>query len=122
MDFEGFVTGTYGTMYYVRDMDKSVKFYKELYAKEPESHSSEWTTFNLNGTTLCLHLADKAAEIDGKGILIHNTKNLKGMLPLLKSLGLEIEKDYHQVCEGGYALDFRDPSGNRMSLFEYTGE
>lgn len=122
MALENFVTGTYGTMYYVRDMAKSVQFYKDLYGKNPVMESPEWTQFDLNGSSICLHgLGEGQTEIDGKGVLIHQVKNLKETIPALKSMGIEFVKDYHQVCEGGFAVDVRDPSGNVISFFEYLG-
>lgn len=120
MELKDFVQGSYGTMYYVRDMKKAVAFYTDLLGKTPASESPEWASFDLNGTNLCLHLAE--GEIDGKGMMIFSAKGLKNKVDALKKMGVEIEKDYHQVCEGGYSVDFRDPSGNRMSLFEYTGQ
>ena len=121
MDMKEFVIGTHGTMYYVSDMKKSVAYYKMLYGKEPLFESPDWTEFDLNGTHLCLHIAEDSSKIDGKGTLIHKVRNLKEMIPSLKQMGVEIERDYHEVCEGGFSVDFRDPSGNRLSLFEYLG-
>lgn len=117
-----FVTGAFGTMYYVRDMKKAVEYYKAIYGQAPSDEGPEWTEFDLKGTKICLHLAAPDQEIDGKGILIHNTKNLKGRLAEMKSLGVEIQNDYHEVCPGGYSVDVRDPSGNLLSFFEYVGQ
>jgi predicted enzyme related to lactoylglutathione lyase len=121
MAMTDFVTGTYGTMYYVRDMKKAVQYYTDILGKGPEDESPEWTTFDLNGTKICLHVAEAGAQIDGKGVLIMNTKNLKDAVPALKAMGVEIYKDYTAVCEGGYSVDIKDPSGNILSFFEYTG-
>ncbi len=41
--------GTYGTMYMVRDMTKSIQYYKEVLNLTSEEESPAWTTFNLNG-------------------------------------------------------------------------
>lgn len=113
--------GTYGTMYYVNDMKKSVAFYKEILNLTPEDESPEWTTFDINGHRICLHATENGAAIDGKGILITNVKDLDGMVAELKKRGVEFTQDIKEVCEGGYAADFRDPSGNILSLFEYKG-
>ncbi len=121
MDLKNFVTGTYGTMYYVRDMQKSVQFYKDLYGKNPVFESPEWTQFDLNGSSICLHGVGEGQEIDGKGMLIHSVKGLKDAIPALKAMGVEFVKDYHEVCENGFAVDVRDPSGNVISFFENLG-
>lgn len=114
-------TGTYGTMYMVRDMKKSVAYYKDMMNLTPEEESDSWTTFNLNGHRICLHLAEANAEIDGKGVLITNVKGLEAVVAEMKSRGVEFMMDIHQVCEGGYSADFKDPSGNVLSLFEFRG-
>ncbi len=121
MEMKDFVTGAYGTMYYVRDMKKTVEYYKAIYGKAPTMESPDWTEFDLGGTRICLHIVGEGQEVDGKGILIHNTKNLKARVSELRALGVEIERDYHEVCPGGYSVDARDPSGNRISFFEYVG-
>lgn len=71
---------------------------------------------------LGLHIAEEGQEIDGKGILINRVKDLKSVYTELKSRGVEFMNEIHSVCEGGYAADFKDPSGNQISLFEYTGQ
>ena len=125
MELKDFATGTYGTMYYVRDMNKAIAYYTALLGKAPADTSPEWTTFKLGDASLCLHGTEgknvEGKDIFGKGVLIMNAKNLKDSIPALKAMGVEIETDYHSVCEGGYAIDVRDPSGNLISFFEYTG-
>lgn len=115
-------TGTYGTMYFVRDMDKSIAYYKDMFDLEPTEKSPGWTTYNFGGHELCLHIAEEGQSIDGKGILINRVKNLQGVYEELKSRGVEFMNEIHQVCDGGYAVDYKDPSGNQISLFEYTGQ
>ncbi len=61
------------------------------------------------------------AEIDGKGVLIASVSDLDGVVAEMKKRGVEFIKDVHSVCEGGYAADFRDPSGNILSMFEFRG-
>jgi len=115
------IKGTYGTMYMVSDMTKSVQYYKEVMNLTPEEESADWTTFNLNGHRICLHSVAPGTEIDGKGVLIASVVNLDAMVVEMKKRGVEFVKEVHQVCEGGFAADFRDPSGNLLSMFEYRG-
>ena len=121
MNLEKHFNGTYGTMYYVTDMKKSVQYYKEIFNLTPESESSDWTTFALNGHRICLHSSAEGQQTNGHGILITSVANLEGMVVELKKRGVEFVKEVTKVCEGGYAADFKDPSGNVISLFEYQG-
>ncbi len=113
--------GAYGSLYYVADMAKSVSYYKDMFNLTPTMESPEWTEFNLNGHTLCLHGVREGTKIDGKAILITKVKGLDSVVAELKKRGVEFKGDIHQVCEGGFAADFVDPSGNTISLFEYKG-
>ncbi|MGE0763693.1 MAG: VOC family protein [Bdellovibrionales bacterium] len=122
MNIANALEGAYGSMYYVRDMQKAVQYYKDMFDLKPISESPGWSEFDWNGHKVCLHLAEPSAEIDGKAIFIAKVKGLTGIVAELKKRGVEFSKDIHSVCEGGYAADFRDSSGNLLSLFEYTGE
>ncbi|MCB0422903.1 MAG: VOC family protein [Bdellovibrionales bacterium] len=121
MDLSKNFTGTYGTMYYVNDMKKAVQYYKDNFNLTPEEESEGWTTYDFNGHRLCLHATDADSSSDGKGILIINVKNLEETVSELKKRGVEFVTDITNVCEGGYSADYKDPSGNVMSLFEYKG-
>ncbi|MCB9027351.1 MAG: VOC family protein [Bdellovibrionaceae bacterium] len=113
--------GTYGTMYYVKDMNKTVQYYKDMFNLTPEDESPEWTTFSFDGHRICLHACGEKDKVEGNGILITNVTKLDEMVVELKKRGVEFIKDITQVCEGGYSADFKDPSGNIVSLFEYKG-
>ena len=121
MDLSQNFVGTYGSVYYVENMQKSVQYYKDMFNLIPEDESPEWTTFDLKGHKLCLHACAKDQKVNGNGILITQVKNLDSMVVELKKRGVEFVKDITQVCEGGYAADYRDPSGNIVSLFEFKG-
>lgn len=121
MDLSQNFKGAYGTMYYVNDMKKAVTYYSDMLNLKPESESEGWTTFDLGGHRMCLHSLAPGQTTDGKAILITNVTNLEGMVSELKKRGVEFVQEVKQVCEGGYAADFRDPSGNIVSLFEYKG-
>jgi catechol 2,3-dioxygenase-like lactoylglutathione lyase family enzyme len=114
--------GTYGTMYYVRDMKKSVSYFKELFGAEPLFESPEWTEFGFNGHSLCLHLANSEDTLKmGKGgILITKVKGVHAQVERLKAKGVEFLGDVHEVYPGAYSANFTDPDGNLYSLYEDT--
>ena len=121
MDLSKAYQGSFGTLYYVKDMSKSVQYYKDIFNLKPKCESPEWSEFDFNGHSLCLHAAAKDMKIDGKGILIVKVKNLREVVGTLKSRGVEFVHDVHEVCENGFSADFKDLSGNLLSLFEYIG-
>jgi predicted enzyme related to lactoylglutathione lyase len=122
MKINAALDGAYGSMYYVSDMKKAVDYYKNVFDLTPTMESPQWTEFDWNGHTVCLHAAAPGAKVDGKAIFIAKVKGLTEVVKELKSRGVEFLGEIHNVCEGGYAADFRDPSGNQISLFEFTGK
>jgi len=118
MDLSKNFKGTYGTMYYVDDMEKSVQFYNELFDLIPEEKSDAWTVYNFGGHRMCLHAVADDHELDGSGILITQVTDLDGMVKELKNRGVEFVQEVTEVCENGFAADYIDPSGNIVSLFE----
>ncbi|MCB0356979.1 MAG: VOC family protein [Bdellovibrionales bacterium] len=121
MNISEYIKDTYGTMYYVTDMQKAASYYKNLFNLSPEEESPGWTTFNLNGHRICLHATEGDHSVSHNGVLITNVSQLENVVAELKNRGVEFVKDITEVCEGGYSADFVDPSGNVLSLFEYKG-
>jgi lactoylglutathione lyase len=50
------------TIVFVRDMARSVAFYRDLLGLPVRFESAKWTEFETPGTTLALHLADVASD------------------------------------------------------------
>ena len=113
-------TKTYGTMYFVDDMKKSVAFYKEIMGLTPTWESPEWTEFGINGHSLCLHLKAPGEWFAPNGTLIGNVKNIKTLVESLKKKGVEFYGEVKEVHPGAYSVGFKDPSGNVLSMFEDT--
>lgn len=112
--------GTYGTMYYVSDMKKAVAFYKGL-GFTARYESDDWTEFDLgDSTAVCLHGMGDFKPLSEGGILITKVKDIKGVVAEIKREGVEFVKGITEVHPGAYSADFKDPSGNVVSLYEDT--
>ena len=121
MSKNGLAEGTYGTLYYVKDMTKSVAFYKDYLKLKPTYESPEWTEFSINGHALCFHdLGRNDKNVTPNGTLIIRVNKIKELVPQLQKKGMEFLKEIQEVHPGAYCADFRDPSGNVMSLYEDT--
>lgn len=122
MNLSESISGTYGTLYYVADMKKSVQFYKDVLNLKAEDETEGWSTFPLgNGHRICLHATTDMSQVNGKGILIANVKGLETVVAELKKRGAEFVNDIHEVCENGFSADMRDANGITLSFFEYKG-
>ena len=54
----------------VSDMEKSVKFYRDVLRLPIKSQSKEWTEFFNSGTVIALHPMRKAKVNPGIGVLV----------------------------------------------------
>lgn len=113
--------GSYGTMYYVQDMNKAKDFYQQSIGLKPRFESEDWTEFELgDGTALCLHkIKDQSPFIPG-GALIVNVEMIQEKVNQLKKEGVEFLRGVFEVFPGAFSADFKDPSGNLISLYENT--
>lgn len=115
------INGTYGTMYYVKDMAKSVDYYKTTLGLKARFESPEWTEFDVNGAGLCLHSIEPGTKaFHEQGVLIIDVKGLTAMVADLKKKGVEFVGEIKEVHPGAHSVGFRDPSGNILSFYEDT--
>jgi catechol 2,3-dioxygenase-like lactoylglutathione lyase family enzyme len=116
------IRGTYGTMYYVQDMAKTVQYYKDMLGLKPRFESPDWTEFEVNGHGLCLHGTPAGEKpFHEQGVLIIDVKGINEMVKDLKAKGVEfLDNEPKEVHPGCYSTGFRDPNGNLLSLYEDT--
>ena len=107
---------TYGTMYYVDDMKKSVEFYKKSIGATPTYESNDWTEFNLSGHNLCLHVKRAGEKYDANGIMIINAEGIEALFTQMKNDGLNVY-GLHQVHPGAMSFHLKDISANEVSFY-----
>jgi hypothetical protein len=110
------ILGTYGTMYYVKDMGKATAFFKKNLGLKPSRESAEWTEFSLPGHALCLHSGLKE-DAPRSGILILHVENVKAARSALLAKGLKVST-INEVHPGAHACDFTDVDGNAMAIYQ----
>ena len=119
---EAKMNGTYGTMYYVKDMKKAVDYYKTIFGLKTRFESPEWTEFDVSGHGLCLHAIGKDMKTTPStgGVLITKVRGIKKLYEELKNTGVEFNGPVKEVHPGAWSADFKDPSGNTLSIYEDT--
>lgn len=110
--------GTYGTMYFVKDMKAAVVLQREKLGFKPSYESEHWTEFSFNGHSLCLHWSDSPEDLKKGGILIIRVSGLNEWQKHLKDHGVDVSKEITEVSPGAYSLNYRDLDGNTYSLYE----
>lgn len=114
---EGF-KGSYGTMYYVRDMKKATAFYRDTIGLVPAMEDEGWTQFDLNGHALCLHPAGEKKITQGGGVLIIEVADIRKVVNRLKEKRVEFHGDINDMGECGLCAEFQDLDGNVLSVYQ----
>jgi hypothetical protein len=107
---------TYGTMYYVDDMRKSIGYFKKLLKLKPSYQSREWTEFQIGDHRLCLHAKERGGKYTHNGILIMSAKGVKSLFDKLKKRKLKVY-GLHEVHPAAWTFTLKDISGNELSFY-----
>src|SRR5688572_8132336 len=113
------VQGSYGTMYYVADMKKSVEFFKAKLGLKPSFEDPNWVEFRQGEHALCLHLKEGAHNAHPHGQLILRVEGIGELVASLKAAGVKVQEP-HEVHPGAWASEFVDPDGNVVGIYEET--
>lgn len=113
---------------YVSDIEKSIRFYSELFQTEPAKVKADYAKFELDDPSINLALAqtDKQIGTDSRvnhfGIQLKSTDRVQAETERFKKLGWITETEEQRTC--CYAVQDKvwltDPDGNRWELFVVT--
>lgn len=108
---------TYGTMYYVDQMNQAIMYYKSKLGLEPSYESPEWTEFAIGGGhRICLHNKVAGETYTPNGVLIMDHNGVKALFEQMTKDGLK-PFGLHEVHPGHFTFHLKDPSGNELSVF-----
>jgi len=114
---------SYGTIYYVKDVEKSAKFYESSLSLKIKEITPTWAELEIaGGNSLCLHQTrDAKAPTQDRGILVMKVRGLKNIAQTLSEKN-GVLGEIHEVHPGGISIDLRDPDNNLVSLYENLAE
>ena len=110
------INSTYGTMYYVDDMKKSVAFFKSVLGISPGYEDSSWTEFKMGEHRLCLHAKNPSEKYAANGILILSKDGIKAHFEHMKRDGLNVF-GLHEIHPEAWTFHFKDANNNELSFF-----
>lgn len=107
----------------VRDVGRSVEFYRRVFAVEPSKHHPRYAKFDVDSPPLNLTLNERpfsdAGALFHMGIQVASTEDVLKMRERWQAEGLETREEMGIVC--GYALQDKswviDPDGNQWEVF-----
>jgi predicted enzyme related to lactoylglutathione lyase len=104
---------------FVGDMDRAVKFYREVLGLPLKFESPGWSEFSTGETSLALHPASEKNP-PGSIELGFNVANLRAFHHEMTTKGLQFTMPPTQQDYGGVLAQFVDSEGRRCSVSEQT--
>ena len=106
----------------VSDMDKSIKFYRDVLELPIKNTSSEWVEFFSSGTVLALHTSKSKSRTKNSGVLVgFMVSDLEPVAKKLKDKKVEFFKEPKEESFGKHAI-IEDPDGHLISIAEISSK
>ncbi len=113
------VSGIGNIMLAVRDMNRSVAFYRDALGLPVRFASPEITFLRAGAVTLCLRHAPDLVDVpeDPRVEVVFDAPDVPAAHAALSSRGIAFRTAPRLVTGNLWAADFRDPDGNVLSIF-----
>lgn len=106
----------------VSDMDKSMKFYRDVLELPVKNTSAEWVEFFSSGTVLALHPSKNKTRTKNSGVLVgFMVSDLESVAQKLKDKNVEFFKKPKEESFGRHAI-IVDPDGHLISIAEISSK
>ena len=106
----------------VSDMDKSIKFYRDVLELPIKNTSSEWVEFFSSGTVLALHPSKSKSRTKNSGVLVgFMVSNLETVAKKFQDKKVEFFKEPKEESFGKHAI-IADPDGHLISIAEISSK
>lgn len=104
----------------VSDIDKSMKFYRDVLELPVKNTSPEWVEFFSSGTVVALHPSRNKIRTKNSGVLVgFMVSNLESVAQKLKDKKVEFFKEPKEESFGKHAI-IVDPDGHLISIAEMS--
>jgi catechol 2,3-dioxygenase-like lactoylglutathione lyase family enzyme len=103
----------------VRDMEKSVSFYRDRLGLTLRQQFPGFAMFDAGAVTLVLSeaLAEGALKVAGATEVIFSVEDVRAGTEALMKQGVGFSHEPHQVNGPMWAANFPDPDGHLLTLF-----
>ncbi|MDW0154901.1 MAG: VOC family protein [Nitrososphaeraceae archaeon] len=106
----------------VSDIDKSMKFYRDVLELPVKNTSPEWVEFFSSGTVVALHPSRNKIRTKNSGVLVgFMVSNLESVAQKLKDKKVEFFKEPKEESFGKHAI-IVDPDGHLISIAEMSSK
>jgi catechol 2,3-dioxygenase-like lactoylglutathione lyase family enzyme len=107
----------------VRDLARSVAFYREKLGLNVQFQSSEFAFLNAGRVTLALStplaqaLGSPSGKLGGASELVFAVDDVRAAYEALSAKGITFIREPHSVTGAQWAANFEDPDGHNLSVF-----
>lgn len=107
--------------FFVADMDRAVAFYGDLLGLPLDYRAgSEWAQFSAGPVKVALHGTASSGQTRTGGTLAFTVADLDATKAKLASQGVSVGHEGGGEGRGPRFVEFSDPDGNVLALFEYA--
>lgn len=120
------ITGVQDVYYYVSDMARAVRFYRDVLKLTVAHQDKHWTSFDVGGVRVGLHWTGGAAvpkipkRRDGAlagGTLTLRVADIQATVDALRAAGVKFLAEINAE-DWGSIVAFEDPDGNVLKLMQ----
>ena len=107
----------------VRDLARSIAFYRDQLGLNIQFQSSEFAFLNASGVTLALAtslaqaLGSRSGKLGGASKLVFAVDDVPAAYEALSARGIAFIREPHNVTGAQWAANFEDPDGHNLSVF-----
>jgi catechol 2,3-dioxygenase-like lactoylglutathione lyase family enzyme len=106
---------------FVADMDRAIEFYRDVLGLPLDYRTgNEWAQLSAGPVKIGLHGTGSAAQSRAGGTLAFTVTDLDATKAKLASRGVEVGHEGGGDGRGPRFVEFTDPDGNVLALFEYA--
>jgi predicted enzyme related to lactoylglutathione lyase len=104
-------------VFFVRDLARAMTFYRDVLGIAVEAHDVEYATAQLGDTSL-VFIVREAKAGESPVVVMNVGKGIDDYAEALAAKGVEIVAPVSACPDGGLSVDFVDPDGNALSLYQ----
>jgi len=124
------ILGVQDIYYYVQDMVRALRFYRDTLSLRVTSESDHWTALDVGGVKVGLHETDggrpvppvprDAGGAKAGGTLTLRVADIRAEVARLRAAGVKFLGEIYDA-DWGSSVAFEDPDGNVLKLMQPPG-
>jgi predicted enzyme related to lactoylglutathione lyase len=115
------ILGLHTTWCQTQDMQRAVRFYRDVIGLEPAYTSASWSVFRVGDGQIGLHSIigdqEKGASNGSGWVVGLQVADVRAVRHRLEEAGVHLADGYHEI-PNGVILDFQDPDGNALQAVQ----